>query len=255
MTVSTARPPDDPGPDDPGRYSVLGHRGMPLWHPHDPGALERLIDAAGLTPDTAVLDVGCGRGEVALRIVERSGARVRAVDLSPAAIAHARAAAAERDPHGRLSAVCAPFDPAIEQPVDLAVCVGSTHVVGDLDGALETLGALLRPGGRLLIGDGFWAAEPDPQWLDRKFGGQRDVFRTLSALEAAIDARGWQLVARHRVSAAGWRAYEEGHHANLQRPDVPPALRARSADWFADWRRWGGALGFGLWLIERGGTA
>ncbi len=241
-----------PAADDPGRYSVLGHRGMPLWHPNDPGALERLIDAARLGPESSVLDVGCGRAEVALRIIERTDARVRAVDVSPAAIAIARDAASRRDPRGRLDAVCAPFDATGEAPVDLAVCIGSTHVLGGFDGTLTALGALLRPGGRLLIGEGFWAEEPDPQWLDRRFGGQRDAFCDLKALRARL-AWGWRVVAEHQVSRAGWLAYESGHNANLRAAQGPDAaaMRARSDGWHGDWKRWGSALGFGLWLAAR----
>lgn len=241
----------DPGPDDPGRYSLLGHRGTPLWHPHDPGALDRLIDAAGLGPQSHALDVGCGRAEVALRIVERSGASARAVDLSPGAIALARAAAATRDPAGRLDAVCAAFDPEAEAPADLVVCIGSTHVVGGLDGALDVLGRLLRPGGRLLIGDGFWASEPDPQWITRRFGGQRDALPSAAGIMQTFITRGWRVVSGHTVSPDGWRAYETRHNTNLRAEGVPPALTARSNGWFEDWERWGAALGFGLWLIER----
>ncbi len=235
------------------RYTAVGHQGMTLWHPHDPGALERLIDAAGLGPQSTALDIGCGRAEVVLRISERTGAAARAIDASPIAIDAARQAAAERDPDGRLTLDCARFDPARAVPADLVVCIGSTHVVGGFEAGLPTLIGLMRPGGRLLIGDGFWASEPDPAWLERRFGGDRGAFSSWDALLASAWAAGLTPIATHRVSADGWRAYETRHNANIRASEGPDAdaMRARSDSWFGDWKRWGAALGFGLWLFAQ----
>lgn len=49
----------------------------------------RLVDFAGVTGDTHVLDVGCGTGVVALTAARR-GARVTGVDLTPALLERAR---------------------------------------------------------------------------------------------------------------------------------------------------------------------
>jgi len=53
----------------------------------------RLVRFAGIDRGTAVLDVGCGSGVVALTAA-RAGARVTGVDLTPELIAHARENAA-----------------------------------------------------------------------------------------------------------------------------------------------------------------
>lgn len=191
---------------------------------------------------------------MALRIAARTGARVRGVDASVLAIGLARAAAEARGLADRAEWVCAPFDPAVESPVDLVVCIGSLHAVGGLDGALAALGPRVAAGGCLLVGHGFWAAEPDPTWLARRFGGDRSAFRRWPEIEARCAEAGWRPRASHRVSAAGWRAYEARHNANIRAVEAPDAaeLRARSDGWFDDWKRWGAALGFGLWLLERG---
>lgn len=247
---------------DPARYTAIGHRGMPLWHPHDPGALERLIDAAGLDRRSTALDIGCGAGEVALRLIERTGAAVEALDPSPTAIALARAAAARRDPEGRLTLVQAPFDPSADgPPVDLAICIGSTHAAGGLDGLLAALRRRVRPGGCALVGDGFWAAEPSAGWLERFFGGDRGALAGWSETLDRAAAAGWTLRAAHRVSPAGLADYEARHRANIVAwsEEAGPgdaaqaaADRARSDAWHAGWLAEGrAALGFGLWLFER----
>jgi release factor glutamine methyltransferase len=64
-----------------------------------------------------VLDVGCGSGAIALALAQECpGARVKATDLSPAALARARANARELELEGRVGFCCGdlldPFRPA-----------------------------------------------------------------------------------------------------------------------------------------------
>jgi ubiquinone/menaquinone biosynthesis C-methylase UbiE len=56
----------------------------------------RLTDLLTVAPGEDVLDVGCGRGAVTVRLAD-AGARVTAIDLSPAMLTHAREAVAGRD--------------------------------------------------------------------------------------------------------------------------------------------------------------
>ncbi|WP_299039035.1 cyclopropane-fatty-acyl-phospholipid synthase family protein [uncultured Pseudokineococcus sp.] len=54
---------------------------------------------------------------------------------------------------------------------DVVVCVGASHAFGGLGPTLAAVRRHLRPGGQVLLGDGFWEVTPTPQ--------------ALSALEAA----------------------------------------------------------------------
>src|SRR6516162_598475 len=54
----------------------------------DPAALERLVEAADLPPDSLVLDAGCGPGLVSEALL-KAGHRVVGVDLSAEIIARA----------------------------------------------------------------------------------------------------------------------------------------------------------------------
>ena len=94
-----------------------------------------------------VLDVGCGKGELAYDIAERSGATVIAIDASPWMLEFARA----RFAHPRVTYVQADateYSP--DEPVDVAVL---SNVLEHIEERIELLRALReRAGaGRLLI--------------------------------------------------------------------------------------------------------
>ena len=57
--------------------------------------MERVMDVIAPPPEARVLDVGCGKGEFLIRMVERLGARAVGIDPSPV-LAMARENATER---------------------------------------------------------------------------------------------------------------------------------------------------------------
>ena len=62
------------------KYSAIGHRDHDYCNPVAAAKIERMLDLMPLEAHSRVLDLGCGRGELALRIIERFGASVIAVD-------------------------------------------------------------------------------------------------------------------------------------------------------------------------------
>jgi SAM-dependent methyltransferase len=94
-----------------------------------------------------VLDVGCGKGELAYDIAERAGATVVAVDASPWMLEFAR----ERFAHPRVTYVHADgIDYAPDEPVDVAVLSNVLEHVGPRVALLRTLRERARAR-RLLI--------------------------------------------------------------------------------------------------------
>lgn len=100
-----------------------------------------------IRPGERVLDVGCGKGELAHDIAERSGATVIAVDASPWMLEFAR----ERFAHPRVTYVQADaLDYTPDEPVDVAVL---SNVLEHISPRVELLRALRDQAGagRLLI--------------------------------------------------------------------------------------------------------
>jgi SAM-dependent methyltransferase len=120
-----------------------------LWTRTTIGHLQREAVWRGIAtlfkPGQTVLDLGCGTGEDAVRLIH-AGLRVHAIDASPemVRIARDRGVKAEVLPiencgnlEGRFDAVLSNF--------------GALNCVADLESLREPLGRLIRPGGYLAI--------------------------------------------------------------------------------------------------------
>ena len=95
-----------------------------------------------------VLDVGCARGGFPRDLAQR-GARVTAVDLSPAAIDFTRP---KLEPLGGVACVAdATALPFERGEFDAAVALETLHHVADPEGVLDELVRVTRPGGRIVI--------------------------------------------------------------------------------------------------------
>lgn len=127
------------------------------------GRLDQLKDriAAFIKPGDNVLDVGCGTGTLALRLL-RKGAHVTGIDMSAFMIETAKKHA-ERE---GLAANLTVFQDSVTQlrkhaapeSFDAIVC---TMVLGELSPdylrfIFDECFSLLKPGGQLLIGDEVW---------------------------------------------------------------------------------------------------
>lgn len=115
--------------------------------------LRRLVEAARLTGQESVLDLGCGAGHTALAVAP--GAReVVAVDVTPQMLEVARGLASERGVENvsfRLAdATALPFSTG---SFDLVTSRYSAHHYADPGRALEEVARVLRPGARLLLVD------------------------------------------------------------------------------------------------------
>lgn len=131
----------------------------------------RLAATVGASAPATVLDVGCGWGELLLRVVERApGAQGLGVDTEERHLERGRAEAAARGLASRVTFDNRPGDDLTE-PADVVLCIGSSHAFGDSAAeALAGLRRLVRPGGRLVLGEGTWEVrgpvEPERVWDD-----------------------------------------------------------------------------------------
>jgi SAM-dependent methyltransferase len=104
-----------------------------------------------------VLDHACGAGTDLLLAVKRGGAGARGigVDLTPAMLACAAAAAAVADLSARVELHRAGFEalPLAAAAVDLALSNGVLNLAPDKPAVLRELARVLRPGGCLYLAD------------------------------------------------------------------------------------------------------
>jgi SAM-dependent methyltransferase len=113
--------------------------------------LRRAIGALRLEPGMRVLDAGCGTGEALLwlhELIEPNGTVV-GVDVSAAHLAAARRYLRPGVTILQADLVEAPLPP---QSFDLIWCVNTIHHLRDPLQGVKRLASLLRPGGRIALG-------------------------------------------------------------------------------------------------------
>ena len=110
--------------------------------------VDRMADALALEPGQAVLEVGCGTGQLTAWLAEQvAPGRVVAIDFSAAMVAQARAKGIAAE--FRVADVCR--DAVGPECFDVALCFHSFPHFRNRQSALKHLAQALKPGGRLLV--------------------------------------------------------------------------------------------------------
>ncbi len=175
---------EDPVTDaDSGRRfkaTTIGHADRAFLGPLSEEKADRLIDWLALSPGARIADVGCGKGAFLIRLLSRHP-EVSAVgiDINPAFLAQAAAAAERAGVADRLELMGEAAETAIQRiaPLDLLLCMGATQAFGGLDATARVARETLRGGSLLLIGEGYWRAMPDDEYL-KVLGAERDELST-----------------------------------------------------------------------------
>src|SRR6266700_86490 len=138
---------------NPHKFSAIAHRDHAYCNPIAAAKIERILELLPLVRDARVLDLGCGRGELSLKLVERFQARVTAVDISSRMLDAARERAQSCGVLERLQLLeldIAGFKPEPES-FELAVMLGGGGIAGGVAGICSTLAGWTRRGGYVLI--------------------------------------------------------------------------------------------------------
>lgn len=120
-----------------------GHLDAPYWQ-SPPAIVEAMLDLARLRPGECLIDLGCGDGRIVIAAARR-GARAIGIDIDPARIAEAEAAAGA-------ASVTAAFrrEDLFETPLAEADIV-TLYLLGHVNNLLAgRLAAELRPGARIV---------------------------------------------------------------------------------------------------------
>ncbi len=185
-----------------------------------PEAQRILLEALARARPAQVLEVGCGRGELAERMARELGTRVVAVDQSERMVALARA----RGVDARLGDVQElPFEDA---SFDCVVAAWMLYHVPDLDRGLRELGRVLRPGGLLVA---ITNSESNMPELWGRFGDRAARIHGFSAENGAhvLQSR-FARVERHDVRGTiefpDWRAVRDYIASSVTRRELADEL-------------------------------
>ncbi|MFF9506607.1 SAM-dependent methyltransferase [Streptomyces sp. NPDC014724] len=230
------------------RISRLAHAGHPIKSPLDDDSVRQLLAHGVPHGDARVLDLGCGSGEWLLRaMTTHPNLTAEGVDVSEDALRQAHDSAVRLGVQARLALhhqEAADFRSA--HSYDLVTSVGATHAFGGLLPTLAAARKHLAPGGRVLIGDGFWEHEPTPEAVEM-LGDFTDLATTMDR----VVADGWTPVHGHVSSRRELDDYEWAcwgslaswaldHPADPDSVQVLETASARRTEWLRVYRNtWG----------------
>jgi SAM-dependent methyltransferase len=198
MTRSTnGRPAIADGPRQDGWF---GPDIYAIWRASTLGSMtesleQRLIfRLAGELRGQAVLDVGCGDGTLAVACWQNGAARVVGCDADPRMVARAAGRAAGAKAAINVLVGRAERLPFQDGSFDLVTAVTVLAFIAESDQAVREMARVLRPGGRLVIGDlgrwNWWAAGRRIRgWLGSATW-RAARFRSAGALRTLVEGSG-----------------------------------------------------------------
>ena len=197
---------------------------------------------ARLTRDNprTVLDIGCGWGELMLRILAAApDATGFGLDTDEGDLARGRENAKARGLADRVTFARESGVGTTRGPADLVLCLGASHTLTEVEppghtaAALTELRRLVTPGGRVLFTEGFWHRTPTEAELAGMWPGTTaGEFGDLAALVDLAVAAGFRPAWIETASTQEWEDFESGYQCDEEEwlathGDHPGAVRLR----------------------------
>ncbi|MFJ8957208.1 SAM-dependent methyltransferase [Streptomyces sp. NPDC102381] len=236
--------------------SRIAHADHAIKAPLGDDSVRELLRHALPRGDERVLDLGCGPAEWLLRaLATHHGIRADGVDLDEDSLTEARERADAAGVGDRLALhhkAAEDFVP--EKPFDAVLSVGAAHAFGGLLPTLDAARPHLAPGGRVVIGDGYWEATPSAEAVEM-LGDFADLATTLDRVAEA----GWTPVAahlstRHELDAYEWSWLGSVANWSLDHADHPASadllalVDERRTEWLRGYRH---SFGFACLVLRR----
>jgi SAM-dependent methyltransferase len=241
------------------KFTTIAHRDHVICNPIGSEKIDRVVGLLDLPALARVLEVGCGKAELLVRLAERYDCTAVGIDLNSTFLTEARARAFDRGVGGHIEliqddAATARFPGA---PFDAAMCVGATHAFGGYIPTLKRLKGLVKPGGKIVLGEGYWIQRPDVGYLKALGAKQGDFTDHAGNVEAGL-AEGMIYLYSVVASTDDFDQYEGLYNHSveswcLENPNDldTEAARERIRAWRDAYLKWGrGTLGFGVYLFQ-----
>ena len=232
---------------DRAEYTRIAHTGMAIMNPIPAAKLDEVVALLDLPPRGRVVDLGCGKGDLLARIAQRYDVDAVGIDRDAQLLAEV--------PPG-INVIVADIETwnRGRGAFDLVASVGSPA-------QLASLAGLVRAGGLVLYGNGYWRQEPSPEYVDA-LDATRDGLADYAGTIRSGEELGLTPVYAVTASVDDFDRYEWSWSLNGERyaaahPDEPGV--SEFVEWIRAGRRryveLGGrdTLGFGLFLFRAAG--
>lgn len=247
---------------DRARFSFIAHSQLDFANPISERMIDRALEVCALRKGQRLLDIGCGKAELLIRAAESRGVLGVGIELSRLAFDQASRRAYARVSPAMLMLHLGEAKPLLAQledgSFDAASCVGSSHAIGDAAAALDAMIRVVRPGGHVLLGEGYWKKPPSKEYIELLGGSEADLTTHAGNINLAW-SKGLIPVWATTASDQDWDEYEWGYArgiedfvaANPGDADAEKMLE-RSREWRRIFVNHGReTLGFGLYAFRK----
>lgn len=190
-----------------------------IHNPFTPEKFATLGAALRLEPETRVLDLGSGSGEMLCTWARDHRIRGTGIDMSQLFSAQAKLRAEQLGVADRIEFIHGDAAGYVaDEKVGVAACVGATWIGGGVAGTIELLAKSLRTGGIILIGEPYWLRLPPSEEVAQKCGaGSLSDFLMLPDLIASFGDLGYDVVEMVLANQDGWDRYEAAKWLTMRR--------------------------------------
>lgn len=189
---------------------------------HNPLTSEKLATlgaALRLEPETRVLDLGSGSGEMLCTWARDYRISGTGIDMSQLFTEQARLRAEDLGVADRVEFIhgdAAGF--VTDEKVGLAACVGATWIGGGIAGTIGLLEQSLRAGGIILIGEPYWLRLPPTEDVAKGcLARSISDFLILPDLVASFGHLGYDVVEMVLADQDSWDRYEAAKWLTMRR--------------------------------------
>jgi len=162
------------------KYYDITHKKHVICNPMDKSKIQKLLELLNLSQGATVLDIGCGKGEVLIRMAEMFNISGIGVDISPYFLKECLRKKEERVPHSDIKFMemdGANYKNEEGELFDLTMCIGASFAYGGFLNTIDTLQKMTKPGGLIIAGEPYWLKEPDWEYL-KKSGIKKEDYNT-----------------------------------------------------------------------------
>lgn len=207
-----------------------------IHNPFTADNLATLGAALRLEPETHVLDLGSGSGEMLCTWARDHHIRGTGVDMSRLFTEQAKLRAEELGVADRVAFIHGDAAGHVaSEKVGVAACVGATWIGGGVAGTIALLAQSLQTGGIILIGEPYWLRLPPTEEVAKGcLAGSISDFLPLPGLLASFRDLGYDVVEMVLANQDGWDRYEAAKWLTMRRwldanpgDDLAKEVRAR----------------------------